>query len=98
MIFLDVNILLELLLERAKLEKVTELLFSGDDYCISFLSVHLIYHFAKKEGLSFEIIDKFLLDFGILNCDQQAYDLAKKIRQDNDFEDALQVATLCRIK
>ncbi len=39
------------------------------------------------------ILDEFLEDIQILGSGQEVYELAKKIRQIIDFEDALQVAT-----
>lgn len=98
MICLDVNIILEVILNRAKFKEVKKILDADDSFCISLLSVHLFYHFGVKNGLEFSKLDDFLSDVYILAAGKEAYDLAKKIRQDNDFEDALQVATALQNK
>jgi predicted nucleic acid-binding protein len=93
MIFLDANILFELLFNRSKCELVQKLVYSQENNYISILTAHLVYHFGKKNKFSIEQLDTFMLDFKILNSGQEVYDLAKKIRKNDDFEDALQVAT-----
>jgi predicted nucleic acid-binding protein len=93
MIFLDVNVLLEILFRREKYEQVCDLLAQDREFGISFLSVHLFYHFGLKNGHSLEKLADSLKSFQILNCGQEVYDLAKKVCKNNDFEDSLQVAT-----
>lgn len=93
MTFLDANIVLEAILRRDKYLAVKALFKLKKDFCVSFLSVHLIYYFGIKANVKISDLDKFMENMNVLNCNQEVYDLAKKIRKNDDFEAALQVAT-----
>lgn len=90
-IFLDANILLELLLLRAKTKLVTsEMENRNGRFCISPLSVHLCYHYCLQEGILAERIKDFLQDFEILIMDDRTVELAQNRFTGKDFEDCLQ--------
>jgi predicted nucleic acid-binding protein len=93
MIFLDANVMLEYFFKRRKFEEVKELLHSGEAFCVSIITIHLMYYYVEKEKYSLESFEYFLQGFKVLNSDQNVYNLAKEIRGQNDFEDTLQVAT-----
>lgn len=93
MICLDANIILDAVLKRKKAKEAIDLIFSDQEICITFLSVHLVYYFCLREKIPMEMIDDFLEKIPVLTCNQEVYNLAKKIRENSDFEDSLQVAT-----
>jgi len=93
MTFFDINTLLEMWFCRDKSDAVLTFFEAEKTPCISFLSVHLFYYFAHKNGDSMAEMAEFISQFTILNAGNEAYELAKKICKDSDFEDALQVAT-----
>ena len=90
-IFLDANILLEVLLPGRKNVALAER-YLTDKAVVSPLTAHLYAYFGSKEGFSIgELIQNLAnlrytdlgpneINWAIINC------------QDNDFEDALQVA------
>lgn len=92
-IFLDANILLELLLVRAKSQPLENLLAKHDArYYISPLSVHLCYHYCLQEGVAAERIAAFLQAFDIAPMDYYVVSLAQRRFLGKDFEDCLQAA------
>jgi predicted nucleic acid-binding protein len=93
MIFLDANILLEYYLNRTKFNLVYELFDKGGEFCISILTIHIVYYYAEKQKFDLAHLEEFLNDFKVLKSDEETYRLAKRIRLENDFEDTLQVAT-----
>ncbi len=91
--FIDANVLLETLLEsRKKPQQAAAAIEAAGTAVISPLVVHLYVHFGRKEKHA----------VGDLLVDLEAYEIqpittahvqwAKEHRQDDDFEDALQVA------
>lgn len=93
-ILLDASAALELLFVRDKALLVEEIIEGYERVCVSFLTVHLIYHFSFKQNIEFEFIETFVSNLCILNMDDQTYKNALKIYKNskNDFEDALQLA------
>ena len=93
-LFVDANILLELLLPgRTKTKQCERYLMQFNGLVvISILSVHIAYYYGKKAGYKISQIDAFLTDFEIAGASRTEYELALKITTDTDFEDALQVA------
>jgi predicted nucleic acid-binding protein len=94
-IFLDANILLELLLPgRAKTKECEQFLQSyKGQFVISSLSIHIAYYYCKKQGYSISQVDSFISDFEIASVGRDEYLLAIKLVKGDDIEDALQVAT-----
>ena len=92
-VFLDANILMEIMMARSKLEKISEILHdSRHEFFISSLSVHILYYFAELEGIerSFTryltgLAQHLPLSSGEIAKAQERYD-------GRDFEDCLQAA------
>lgn len=92
----DANVILETLLpERPKVAAVEQSL-AGKTVHISMLTVHLAYHFGKKEGYSLAEIKSSLEGYEVLDLTREDYQLATHLVQNNDFEDALQLAVALR--
>jgi predicted nucleic acid-binding protein len=89
---LDANVLLEILFQRARYDKVVELLGNMQDvqFCISVLSVDLVMYFVEIEKQSKAAAWEFLKNYQKLDITiddiEWAYDNDR-----GDFEDALQV-------
>lgn len=95
-LFLDANVLLEVVLGRRKettarklLEKQSENLF------ISALTAHLVVYFGQAI-VALPILRKFLSDYTILPLDSVDFDWAFANIRNQDFEDALQLAVAIR--
>lgn len=89
--FLDANILLEVLLPGRPKAALAEK-YMQDEAVVSPLSAHLYAYFGKREGFSMEALTSHLglLNFTSLGGDEVRWAITN--RQDDDFEDALQVA------
>lgn len=91
--FLDANVLLEIMLGRSRMGGLERLLADEErQFVISFLSVHLCYHFCLKQKVRFEAISDFLAAFEIAGMDGQTIRLAQERFSGSDFEDCLQAA------
>jgi predicted nucleic acid-binding protein len=91
-LFLDANCILEILFDRTNSFNISQKLEFYDKVFISMLSVHLVFHFGRKNGLNFQELDYFIEQFYILDFTAKNYNTARKIALNNDFEDALQLA------
>lgn len=98
MVFLDANILLELILpDRLNQKKVEAYLRTiNSSVCISVLTAHLILYFGAKNGLSKEALTLFLSDYIIQDLTKIDYSHAMKIVSADDYEDALQLCVAIR--
>lgn len=95
-LFSDANVILETLLpNRPKVGEVERLL-AGKTVYIAMLTVHLAYHFGKKEGYSLLEIKSSLDGYQVLNLTDEDYKLAINLIQNDDFENALQLAVVLR--
>jgi predicted nucleic acid-binding protein len=92
-IFLDANILLEAVMFRGAKLKADEIIRNncGSIY-ISALTAHLVIHFGVKV-VELNVLKQFLLDFEIISLAKSDFAWAFINIKDNDFEDALQLAT-----
>lgn len=92
-IFLDANILLEIILERHNMQLAKEFLlkYSDNSLFISALTAHLIIYFGQKR-VDLPILRHFLEDYTVLPLDPVDFDWAFNNIRNNDFEDALQLA------
>lgn len=99
MIFLDANILLEMLIAgRAKKETVYKWMEeNAEDFCVSMLSVHLVLYFGFKDKLSVSEIKTFLADYPKIALLPEDYVAAMGFLRDKDHEDALQLAIAERV-
>lgn len=95
-IFLDVNILMEVIFSRKKSKQCLELIVSnlGNIY-ISSLSVHICNYFLKKEGKSVKENSVFFTQFDIHDLNSSLLDETYNIYT-KDFEDAIQVASFLK--
>jgi predicted nucleic acid-binding protein len=90
-VFLDANILLEVLLPGRQKAALADR-YVQNEAVVSPLSAHLYAYFGTKEGFSIETLTKqlALLNYTELGDDEVRWAIANC--QDDDFEDALQVA------
>jgi predicted nucleic acid-binding protein len=98
MVFLDANVLLEIVLkDRPRLEQVLQFLETlNDDTAISILTVHLLMHFGRKQGITNELLENIIGENELLSITPEDYVWASLNEHGKDFEDALQVATAIR--
>src|ERR1700722_4539380 len=98
MIFLDANILLEVVLvDRPHYERVKRLLDNTtEETALSTLTAHLVMHFGRKEEANDAFLHAMLGENTILDLTHEDYQWAANNEQGRDFEDALQVAVAIR--
>lgn len=95
-IFLDTNVLLEIILGRdgqAAARKAVE--SQPRNLFISSLTAHLIVHFGKVI-VDLPVLRAFLADYTILSLESVDFEWAFTNIRNNDFEDALQLAVAIR--
>jgi predicted nucleic acid-binding protein len=95
-VFLDANILLEIILAREKdlaARKVIEK--NANDLCISALTAHLMVHFGQAR-VELPILRQFLTDYTILPLEAGDFEWAFVNTRNQDFEDALQLSIAIR--
>lgn len=92
--FIDANVLLETLIPGRKyLDQAKTALAEGQGQtAISPLSVHLFVYFGRKEGFPLDDLLSIAKEHWITSFGSEQVEWAVRNRQDNDFEDALQVA------
>jgi predicted nucleic acid-binding protein len=94
--YLDANILLEILLSRLNEKSARKLLEEqSDEIFISTLTAHLVTHFGKSI-VELPILRTFLADYTLLSLKANDFEWAFTNARDNDFEDALQLAVAIR--
>lgn len=100
MVFLDANIVLELLLlNRRKRQIVRQLVDDLDEaMAISSLTAHLVLHFGRLESIADDLLHASLDRFTILPVTSDNYYWARQHEAGKDFEDALQVSVALRAK
>src|ERR1039458_9446080 len=92
-VFLDANVLLEILLNRARAAKCESLIRDpSNEYAISALTVHIVWYMAERNRLQTEQIDELLSVWIILPVNEQSVKLARGRYDKKDFEDCLQAA------
>ncbi|MHB1864971.1 MAG: type II toxin-antitoxin system VapC family toxin [Candidatus Saccharimonadales bacterium] len=98
MLFLDTNILLEIILrDRAKKVQVENYLsLVSDPTAISMLSVHLVMYFGRKEKAEDRFLKGAIGENELLALLPEDYEWALKNEKRKDFEDALQVSVAIR--
>jgi predicted nucleic acid-binding protein len=90
-IFLDANILLEILFSR-KLSNKCEALVSGPNntYAISALTIHIVWYMAERYKLPTAPVDDLLSVWEVLSVTDKTIEAARKRYDGKDFEDCLQ--------
>lgn len=101
MVFLDSNILLEVILKgrtkRSQVKEYLEYMSKSDDFSsISMLTVHLIIHFGRKEQIDDSLLQGVINENELLTLSSEDYDWALANERGKDFEDALQLAVAMR--
>jgi len=93
-LFVDANVLLELILPNRPKTNVCEQFIQRHNgtIVISMLSVHIVYYFAQKQGYTTDQIDSFISGFELALVDAETYQRALNVGGDDDIEDAMQVA------
>jgi predicted nucleic acid-binding protein len=95
-VFLDANIVLEIVLERQNQQLAKDLLSKySDNLNISSLTAHLITYFGQKL-VDLPLLRSFLEDYIILSLDSIDFEWAFNNIRNNDFEDALQLGVAIR--
>ncbi len=95
-VFLDANVVLEIILERHNQELAKELLSKySDNLYISSLTAHLVMYFGYKR-VDLPVMRRFLADYTILQLDSADFEWAFNNIRNGDFEDALQLAVAIR--
>ncbi len=98
MIFLDTNILLEIILtNRSRYTHVKHFLeMTQEETAISILTAHLVLHFGRKEQAEDAFLHAVLGENKLLALTPADYKWAANNEQGKDFEDALQIASAIR--
>ncbi len=91
-IFIDANVLLETILKGRKNIIKAQDYVSSHDIIISPLSAHLFVYFGLRDGLELNLLLDMLIKHRFTNFGIEEVMWATKNYQDDDFEDALQVA------
>jgi len=95
-LFLDANVLLEIVLGRKKEATVRKLIESHSEFLfISALTAHLVVHFGQTI-VDLSVMRKFLSDYTILSLEPVDFEWAFSNIRNRDFEDALQLAVAIR--
>ena len=95
-IFLDANVLLELILDRKSKKTAEEIMRKHyGDINISTLTGHLVIYFGLKV-YDLNILQQFLADFNMNSLSDTDFEWAYQNCLGNDFEDALQLAVAIR--
>jgi predicted nucleic acid-binding protein len=95
-IFLDANIVLEIVLERQNQQLAINFLSKySDNLNISSLTAHLIIYFGQKR-VDLPVLRRFLEDYIVLSLDSVDFEWAFNNIRNNDFEDALQLSVAIR--
>lgn len=96
-IFVDANVLLEVLLAGRKNAHIAASALSrASEISISALTYHLYVHFGKKDGHTIEALIADLADFKLIPIDEDIVKWAGLNYKSSDFEDALQVSCALR--
>lgn len=95
-LFLDANVILEIILQRKNYDLVSSYLLQDiDSINISSLSAHLVMHFGTKQFMAKDLYT-FLKDYQMIELSRTDFDWADQNSKNDDFEDALQIS--CALK
>jgi predicted nucleic acid-binding protein len=92
-LFVDVNVVLEILLDRPQKNHCIETLKQYQHYYISPTSIHIAFYFAEKNEHLLSNLESFLEVFHFTEFNEHVYHTALSIYQNRDMEDGLQVAS-----
>lgn len=92
-IFLDTNILLEILFNRRLASKCESVVRDkSNKYAVSVITVHIVWYMAERYKLPIELTDDFLSVWDVLPATNQTLQQARIKYDGKDFEDCLQAA------
>lgn len=92
-LFLDANILMEIMFARSKLEQIQEIMSSErNEFYISTLTVHLLYYFSELEHVDGDFVRNLVDLAAHLPITDAMCSDAQKRYLGKDFEDCLQAA------
>jgi predicted nucleic acid-binding protein len=95
-VFLDANIVLEILLGRKQATAARTLIKNAaDELYISALTAHLVIHFGQAI-VDLPVLRQFLADYTVLSLESTDFQWAFNNIRTNDFEDSLQLAVAIR--
>ncbi len=100
LIFLDTNVLMELLFRRSNYSLAMAAVISLSEnatVCISIVSLATVLYFVESQGFDKKIAHNFIKGYKILDMNSDDYNWAESNDQ-GDFEDALQTACARRHK
>jgi predicted nucleic acid-binding protein len=96
MIFIDANVLIEVILKRVRSKACEQLLINDKNKAISTLTLDLVMYFVERDKLEWEPVKIFLESFSWLPVTDSDAQWAFTNFKGDDFEDALQVACAIR--
>jgi predicted nucleic acid-binding protein len=96
MIFVDANVLLEVIQKRRYSAACEKLLGNKEDKAISILTLDLVMYFVERDKLAWKPVKAFLESFDWLPVIEADAGWAFLNFKGDDFEDALQVACAIR--
>lgn len=91
-VFIDANVLLETVLKGRRHAEKAQKYISSRSVVISPLTAHLFVYFGQKDGLENNLLLAMLTNHRFTDFGTPQVMWAIRNYQDNDFEDALQVA------
>lgn len=96
MIFVDANVLLEVIQKRTRAKSCEQFLSNDKNKAISTLTLDLVMYFVERDKLPWESVKSFLESFSWLPVTDADAQWAFMNFKGYDFEDALQIACAIR--
>ncbi len=96
MIFVDANVLLEVIQKRIRAKSCEQFLSNDKNKAISTLTLDLVMYFVERDKLPWEPVKSFLESFSWLPVTDADAQWAFMNFKGYDFEDALQIACAIR--
>jgi predicted nucleic acid-binding protein len=96
MIFVDANVLLEVIQKRTRTKECEQFLSNDKNKAISTLTLDLVMYFIERDKLPWESVKNFLESFSWLPIIEADAQWAFMNFKGDDFEDALQAACAIR--
>ncbi len=96
MIFVDANVLLEVIQKQTRAKACEQFLSNDKNKAISTLTLDLVMYFVERDKLPWESVKSFLESFSWLPVTDADAQWAFMNFKGDDFEDALQIACATR--
>ena len=92
-LFVDANILMEIMMGRSKMEQISKIFHNPEyEFFVSTLTVHILYYFAEVEDIERSFVRKLVDLARHLPVNEKMITLAQQRYKGKDFEDCLQAA------